>query len=135
MKRSECVTGLESEMNDVKKDVFYDIVNRHVAEVHQIRRNSAPASMFFKRGDERKDINESQETNRETLLLCGKILRTMGDEQTSKTFGKHLRNMGDAINSRYTMSQILAQVEVECRDMNQNLDIPIILMDTRPSSR
>ncbi|KAK3604671.1 hypothetical protein CHS0354_009283 [Potamilus streckersoni] len=127
--------GLKSKMNDVKKDVFSDIVNRKVSEIYQIRRNSAPASVFFKRGEERKNINESQETNRETLLLCGKILRTIGDEQTSKTFGKNLRNMGDAMYRRYTMDPSLAREENERRDMNQNLDFPITLMDRRPSSR
>ena len=44
---------------------------------------------------------------RQCTSICGKILRIMGDEQTSRACGRHLRCMGDEIFCRYAIRRSL----------------------------
>jgi len=48
--------------------------------------------------------------NRNSFVLCGRILRLMGDEHTCRAFGRHLRDIGDAITLERTIRVILAEL-------------------------
>lgn len=50
---------------------------------------------------------ENDTVNIDCLLLCGRILRIMGDEVMCRACGKSLRNIGDEIFSSYATRNIL----------------------------
>ncbi|KAL4228049.1 hypothetical protein ACF0H5_013485 [Mactra antiquata] len=60
------------------------------------------------------DVNELERPvtgaslNPECLMLCGRILRLMGDEITCKACGKHLQSIGDEIFSSYLMKNSIS---------------------------
>lgn len=49
----------------------------------------------------------NETTNTDCLMLCGRILRIMGDEVTCRACGKSLRNIGDEIFCSYATKNIL----------------------------
>lgn len=81
------------------------------SNVHTQNENDSDSENVDGHSQERLgDFSEStqnSEPSRHCTSICGRILRIMGDEQTSRTYGRHLRNMGDEIFCRYAIRRSL----------------------------
>lgn len=83
------------------------------------------------------DVSEStqkSEPSRHCTSVCGKILRLMGDEQTSRTYGRHLRNMGDEIFCRYAIRRSLEHLVQAVANERDNERNSLRQRHRRPSS-
>ena len=102
----EHVNDLKSDMIEADSSLGIDI------PVSNLRETDAENTECDKTCDETltENLNDQVVTNdadSECLMLCGRILRLIGDEATCRACGKCLRNIGDEIFCNYATRNVL----------------------------
>jgi hypothetical protein len=92
----EHVSGLKSDISDTSMETD-EKENEgkqacESAELHEISDETIAANL---------NEHVQNETGSDCLMLCGRILRLIGDEATCRACGKSLRNIGDEIFCNY----------------------------------
>lgn len=100
------VINLNADNDEIVDDSCDESETEDVEIIDDLDSETEP--LFGEDDDENNDIDIAEAPvvdNAECLLLCGRILRIMGDEVTCKACGKHLRSIGDEIFMTYAFKK------------------------------